>query len=164
MIDFSECFIRLNGRHFWLFNLGLILCSSNLGHKLRARDLGFWSFTRHVGLIHLSFMHALLETRYFCCLGWWFELSHLCCLNNLHWSNRVLPLSSPYCPFSLLFHVLIPFLHIAKVPLVRRLLIMLVITAYELIDEFINCWVCWPLFLIFLFTVIIMGYFRHLWS
>ena len=163
MIDFSECFIRLNGCHFRLFNLRLILCSSNLGHKLRARDLGFWSFTRHIVLINLSFIHALLETGYFCCLGWWFELSHLCCLYNLHWSNRVLPLSSPYRPLCILFHVLFPFLHIAKVSVVM-LLIMLVITAYELIDEFIHSWVRWPLFLIFLFTVMIIGYFRHLWS
>ena len=163
MIDFSECFIRLNGCQFWLFNLGLILCSSDLGHKLRAGDLGFWSFTRHIVLIYLPFMHALLKTRYFCCLGWWFELTHFCCLHNLHWPNRVLSLSSPYCPFCLLFHILIPSLHIAKVPLVK-LLILLVITTYELIDKFIDGWVRRPSFLIFLFTVMILGYSRHLWS
>ena len=155
--------LSLDG-HFGLFNGRLILCTSDLGHQLLARDLRFGIFSRHFVSIEGYLVSCLFLWGNFCSLDRWFELGHHCGLDYFNsTAYRVLPLSCPSCPFCLLFDILES--TICTTEIVRLLLLfMLVITANELIDKFVDSWGWRSLFLIFLSSVIIWRNFWHLWA
>ena len=162
-MGFSHHLISLDG-HFGLFNRRLILCTSDLGHQLLTRDLRFGVFPRHFVSIKRYFVSCLFLWRNFCSLNWWFELSHHCSLDYFNsTADRVLPFSCPSRPFCLLFDILES--TICTTEIVRLLLLfLLVITANELIDKFVDSRSWRSLFLIFLSSVIIWCYFWHFWT
>ena len=160
---FSHHLVSLDG-HFGLFNRRLILCATNLGHQLLARNLRFGVFPRHFVSIERYFVSRLFLWRNFCSLNRWFELSHHCSLDYFDsTADRVLPFSCPSRPFCLLFYILESTICTTGI-VCLLLLFLLVITANELIDKFVYSRSWWSLFLIILFAVIIWCYLWHLWT
>ena len=150
--------------HLGLFDRRLILLASDLGHQLLARDLRFWVFPRHLVSIEGHFVSCLFQRRNFCGLSRWLELSDHCSLDYLNaTTDRVLPFSCSCCPFCLLFDIVESTICIVKI-VCLLLLFILVITANELIDKFVDSRSWRSFFLIFLFAVIIWCYLWHLWA